>query len=298
MTRPAPSHPAQQYNNRALVPDHPEHLAAWTAASRHAQAVLPCQLDIPYATALAGEAPNARTLDVYPADTAVAGSGGAPVLVFVHGGYWRSLDKADHGFVAPFYTERGACVVVPNYPLCPQATVPGITLAMVQALVWVYRHIGACGGDRDRITVVGHSAGGQLAAQLMTCLWPQLAADLPQGLVRNALSLSGLHDLQPLRGVPFLQTDLKLDAATVQRCSPARLPAPSHGPTYAVVGGAESEAFLWQNTLLRQAWGAQAVPVCEAMPGLNHFTVASALAEPGHRLSRLVLDLLGLTGSP
>lgn len=222
----------------------------------------------------------------------------APVLVFIHGGYWRSLDKADHGFVAPLYTQRGACVVVPNYPLCPQATVAGITLAMVEALVWVYRHIARFGGDHRRITVVGHSAGGQLAAQLMTCRWPQVGADLPAHLVRNALSLSGLHDLRPLRAVRFLQTDLKLDAATARRCSPARLPAPTHGPTYAVVGGAESGAFLWQNQLLQRAWGRRAVPVCEAMPGLNHFTVASALAEPGHRLSQHVLDLLGVADNP
>lgn len=282
----------RQYNNRALVPDHAQHLAHWAQASAQARAELTCHLNLPYAAARAGEPPRARALDVFPARP--PGRRPAPVLVFLHGGYWRSLDKSDHSFVAPLFTQHGACVVVPNYPLCPQVSVPDITWSMVEALVWVYRHIHGFGGDRRRITVVGHSAGGQLAAQLMACEWHKVAPDLPAHAVRNALSLSGLHDLEPLRHTPFLQTDLQLDDWTVQHCSPARLQAPVHGPTHAVVGGDESAAFIAQNRLLRDAWGAQAVPVCEALAGLNHFSVASALGEPGHPLPQRVLALLGL----
>src|SRR3569623_3214159 len=72
----------------------------------------------------------------------------APVLVFIHGGYWRALDKKDHSFVAPPFTKAGACVVVPNYALCPAVTITDIVMQLVRALAWTRRHIGEHGGDR------------------------------------------------------------------------------------------------------------------------------------------------------
>jgi hypothetical protein len=143
------------YNNRALVPEHAEHFRRWAAWSSDATRSQQRELDVRY-----GGGPNEH-LDIFPA----APQSGAPVLVFIHGGYWRSLDKRDHAFVAPPFTREGACVVVPNYALCPAVTVPQIVLQMVQALAWTWRNIKRFGGDPDRITVVGHSAGGHLADQ-------------------------------------------------------------------------------------------------------------------------------------
>jgi arylformamidase len=271
----------RMYNNRALVPDHPEYLARGAADSEAARRTQACRLDLAY-----GDGPG-ETLDVFPAARA-----DAPVLVFIHGGYWRSLDKADHSFIAPAFTGQGACVVLPNYALCPAVTVPQITLQMVKALAWTWRHIAAHGGDPRNITVVGHSAGGHLAAMLLTCAWKAWAPDLPAGLVRKALSISGLHELAPVRRAPFLQQTLHLTPAQVAKASPARLPAPRRGRLYSVVGGDESAEFLRQCTLIREAWGARAVPVCETLPGLNHFSVLPALATPGSRLNQLALQLL------
>jgi arylformamidase len=70
------------------------------------------------------------------------------------------------------------------------------------------------------------------------------------------------------------------------------LPAPGRGVLYTVAGGDESEEFLRQNRLISDAWGEIIVPVCEALPGLNHFSVLDALVQPGHRLHRLALELL------
>jgi arylformamidase len=91
---------------------------------------------------------------------------------------------------------------------------------------------------------------------------------------------------------PFLQPSLHLTPAQVRQASPARLPAPAQGKLYAVAGGDESEEFFRQNQLLREAWGDERVPVCETLPGLNHFTVLESLVEPGQRLNGLALQLL------
>jgi len=286
MPHPDPAWLEGQYNNRALVPDHGRHLTAWAEQSAQVRQHADADLDLPY-----GPGPLER-LDVFAPSRRRRGPL-APVLVFVHGGYWRSLDKSDHSFVAPAFTARGACVVIPNYALCPAVTVPDIALQTAQAVAWVYRHIGAWGGDASRIVLAGHSAGGHLAAMLLACHWSRLGADLPAQLVQGALAISGLYDLAPLRHTPFLQDSLRLTPAQVRRASPASWPAPAQGRLLAVVGGDESSEFQRQNRLIRQAWGAERVPVCEALPGLNHFSVLGALVQPRHRLHRLARELLG-----
>ena len=269
------------YNNRALVPEHPGILARWAADSARVRTEVPCELDLPY-----GTGPGER-LDVFPAP-----HGDAPVLVFVHGGYWRSLDKSDHSFVAPAFTRDGACVVVPNYALAPAVTIPQITLQVTRAVAWTWQNIARFGGDRRRIVVAGHSAGGQLAAMVLACLWPQLDDALPRDVVRGALAISALHDLDPIMRTPFLQGTLKLTPHQVQQASPARLPSPRHGTLYSIAGGAESAEYHRQNRLIQEAWGLRRVPVCELVPGRNHFSVLDALVEPRHRVHQLALDLL------
>jgi arylformamidase len=184
-------------------------------------------------------------------------------------------------------------VVIPNYALAPSVTIEAIALQMVQALAWTWRHAALYGGNPRRIVVAGHSAGGHLAALLLTCRWTAVAPDLPADLLAGGLSISGLFDLEPIRQTRFLQPDLRLTPAAVRRLSPAGLPAPDV-PLYATVGGDESEEFLRQNELIRARWGATAVPVCEAIPGFHHLSVLDDLTDPHGRLHRLALQLLRL----
>jgi arylformamidase len=279
----------RMYNNRALVPDHADYLDRWARESAAVRAAQPCVLDVAYGPGL-GE-----TLDVFPPTGGAAGA--AAVLVFIHGGYWRSLDKSDHSFVAPAFTRAGFCVVVVNYALCPgtpaaPVTVPHIGRQMEMALGWVWRNAESHGGDPRRITVAGHSAGGQLAAMLLTSVWPMIGAGLPDGLVRNALSISGVHDLEPLMHTPFLQAALHLTEQQVLQCSPARLLEPPSGQLFCAVGGDESPEFQRQNQLMQDAWGSLCVPRSVVLPGLHHFSILDALVQPRHDLHHMALNLL------
>ncbi len=278
----------RMYNNRALVPDFADHFAHWQHASAQARQSLAVQRDLRY-----GEGPG-ETLDVFP-----AARPGAPVVVFIHGGYWRSLDKDDHSFVAPALRALGACVVVVNYALCPgtpkqPVAVTDIALQMTRALAWVWRHIRVHGGDRDNVSVIGHSAGGHLAAMLLACDWSVVGGDLPAHLVRKALSISGLFDLEPIRRTPFVQADLRLTPMQVRQASPALWPAPIMRTLMSVAGAEESPEFIRHNRLILQAWGREVVPVCEELPGHNHFSILMELTRPGHRLHALAARLMAL----
>jgi arylformamidase len=282
-TRNDPAWLEAQYNNRARVPDHAGHFARWQQASALVRSKTSAQLDIAYGPG-AGE-----TLDVFP-----AAQPGAPVLVFIHGGYWRSLDKSDFSFIAPALNAAGVTVVVPNYALCPAVGIEHIALQMTQAVAWTWRHAGELGADASRIGLVGHSAGGHLAAMLMCCRWKDVAPDLPTLPVQAALSVSGLYDLEPLRQVASVQADLQLTPASVRRLSPAFFPRPKGGKLFAAVGLDESEEFIRQNALIRDVWGPTAVPVCETQPGRNHFSVVADLADAKSRLHALALRTVGL----
>lgn len=288
--RPAPEWLEVQYNNRARVSDSATLLARWAEASALSREHSLAQLDLAY-----GEAPAER-LDVFPAKTEHLAP--APVLVFIHGGYWRALDKSDHSFLAPVFADEGALVVIPNYSLCPAVSMERIPLQLAQALAWVWRHAAEYGGDPNQIVVAGHSAGGHLAAMLACCDWKSVAPDLPRHLVKGVLSISGLHDLAPIAATPSLQADLRLNPAAVRRLSPVNFPAPE-APVYCVTGADESEEYRRQNGLLRAAWGAKTVPISEEIAACNHFSILHDLADPegrSHQLARRLLDLRWYSG--
>lgn len=282
MSRLDPQWLDAQYNNRARVPEHAAILDRWRQASQLVRSQARCELDVAY-----GDQPSER-LDVFP-----SAAPGAPVLIFIHGGYWRSLDKSDHSFIAPSFVDGGAAVVVPNYGLCPAVGIEQMALQMTRVIAWVWRHAADFGGEPQRIALAGHSAGGHLAAMLLACRWKDVDAEMPLLPLQGALSISGLYDLEPIRLAPFLADDLHLTPSSVRRLSPAFFPRPRR-PLYAVVGGDESEEFLRQNQLIRDQWGPTAVPVCETLVGHHHFNVLHNLADPAGRLHNLALRLLGL----
>jgi arylformamidase len=268
------------YNPRLTVKGFPQIVERWKRESERARAQLDCYLDVSYG------ADQAETLGISRARGQSRG-----LLMFIHGGYWRALDKGEFSFLAPALSDAGITVAVPNYALCPRVHVKDIVMQMVQASAWLYRNGANFGAPARNLFICGHSAGGHLAAMMLACLWPAYARDLPKKVVRAALSVSGLYDLREIVKVPTVNCDVRLTERTALPVSPAFLPPATDAPLYTAVGGDENEGFHIQNAVIADRW--KRVHAGDiACPGDNHFTVLERLTQPDSALFRAVLRMM------
>lgn len=259
-----------EYNIRKRHPESPQHYARYEADSAAARAAFECQLDLRY-----GEAPG-ETLDFFP-----AAREDAPLFLFIHGGYWRALDKRDFSFIAPPFVATGIAVALVNYDLCPKVTVETIVAQTQRSIRWAYDNT-ALPFDRRRLVVGGHSAGGHLTAMA-------LAAEPPLPIAAG-IAISGVFDL-----VPLIKTNVNdqiaLDEARARALSPAHHPRPDRAPGLICVGGAETRGFIDQSRDYAAVLGKSA----KIYPGLDHYTIMTALADPASELHRDVRRIIDAT---
>lgn len=273
----------REYNNRLRVPDYQQIFSRWAEAGKQFRDLHQHDPGTHLHRAF-GDADGSR-LDFFS-----CGTSGAPLFIFIHGGYWRSLDKHDFSWVAgPFLTAHINVAVI-NYALCPTVSIDEIVGQLQEGCAWLYRNADSLAFDRASITVGGHSAGAHLAAMMLCADWSNLGPDLPPDLTTSALLVSGLYDLEPLLSAPFVQGDLKLDAASVTRLSAAFLSPHPGSSVVTAVGGLESDEFKRQNRLIEQHWRGHFLKDIP-MPGTDHFTVVDALMDPNHPLTQAALAL-------
>jgi arylformamidase len=265
-----------EYDNRARVPEHPEIFARWQreGAAYRAAAHNP-RLGMAYGPSLR------RTIDLFPAKD----DSKAPLAMFIHGGWWRSLEPSLFSQMAAGPNTRGISVAVAGYDLCPHVSIADIIEQMRGACLMLWRK------RRQRIFVFGHSAGGHLSACLAATDWKAFASDAPADLVPSAYAISGVFDLLPLTHVSQNQ-DLRLDETEARRISPLHWSVPAGRSLDAVVGALESSEFLRQSKTVAEAWRrGQALTRYEEIAGANHFTVIDPLSDPNSAMTARVAAL-------
>jgi arylformamidase len=268
-----------EYHNRARVPDHPKSMTRWTELSALAREKLAPKLDLRYGPAAK------ETLDLF-----VPAGGARGTLAFIHGGYWRALDKNDFSFVAAPFVAQGYAVAVINYDLAPAVSVATICDECKRAIVWLARE-GPKHGAVSPLVVSGHSAGGHLAAMMLTVDWR--AEGLTGDPIAASVSLSGVHDLVPITLFSF-NVDIRLDAAEAARLSPINIKPRSTAPLLIAVGADETSEFRRQSQILWDAWPANR-PRGETgplfVPQREHFSVVLDYADANSALTQKTLAL-------
>ena len=268
------------YNPRLSVAGFQDILASGRRRSQAARARLDAYLDVAY-----GAGPDAK-MDIFRAHGSSRG-----MLMFIHGGYWRAMDKSDYSYLAQELVHAGMSVALPNHALCPKVTVRDIVMQMVQAAAWLHRNAGNFGAPPDRLYVAGHSAGGHLAAMLLACRWSDYAHDLPAKTVRGALSISGLYDLRALVDAPSINGDVRLDKRGAAAVSPALMQPATDAPLFTTVGSEENQGFHAQDRLIARRWR-KVHKHTAACAGAHHFSVLEGLLDPSSDLFRDTIALM------
>jgi arylformamidase len=272
MTAEAAADYEAEYNNRKRVPEYPEIAERWALLASAYRLAGDTELDQPYGSR------ERQRYDLFH------GAGeDAPLVVYIHGGYWQRGDRKDYSFVARELNASGITVAIPSYTLCPTASVMEIGDEIQQCLAALWKKL------KKHPTVIGHSAGGHLTAEMLARNFGGFAG-VPNDLVRSGYSISGVFDLGPLIGTS-LNEALGLTKGTARAASPLFRPPPPKGKRLvAAVGGEESAEFLRQSREIAENWGKVGIAAeCELIAGANHFTVVDELIRPGSAmLARIV----------
>lgn len=215
-------------------------------------------------------------LNVFPAGD------GAPVMLFIHGGFWKSLDADLFSFLVPGFVPHGATLVAIDYPLMPGVRLAELVASCERAVAWVHSNAATFGGDPARLFISGNSAGGHLVAEMM---------DRPVGRhIAGGTAISGVFDLEPVTR-SFQNDELQLTAQEISELSPLRRETKIDAPLIVAVGGEETPEFVRQS----HAFAAQCGVATTVVPRTNHITILTdALAVAGHPFNLAVRQQMGL----
>jgi arylformamidase len=274
----APADLEAEYNNRARVPEYPQIMAGWerdAAAYRQARRHR-AETGLRY-----GPHPR-QTIDIFHAD---APEDAAPLVVFIHGGYWRSLEPSLFSHMAAGANSHGYSVAIPGYRLCPEVDVATIVEDVRHACRFLHDRLG------KKLVGCGHSAGGHLTAAMAATDWAGLDKAVPGDLLRRGLAVSGVFDLVPLISTSINET-LHLDRVGAERASPAFWPVPPGVELDLFVGETESAEFVRQSRDMADSWSAAGARTSLAIvPGSNHFDVILPLADPASSMTEALVAL-------
>jgi arylformamidase len=267
------------YDLRAAFPDYEQYFAEWRFRSRQAREQLPCLLDVSY-----GERPRER-VDFFRATAQ------GPLLVFIHGGYWRSLDKSDFSFLAAPFLEHGVSLALMNYTLFPGTTMTKVVAEVRAGFRWIANNAPSVGISYSTVHLAGWSAGAHLGSMIAV----EGSCDLSVQAPVSFLAISGVYDLRPLL-LTSANADLALDVAEATANSPVHAKTPPRTGSTAILWGArETDEFKRQSLLLHNAWrGSIGELISMEIPDEHHYGVMHALGQDGSTVFQIALKLLKL----
>jgi len=270
-----------EYNNGAKVKNCQDFFDSYASESRAVRSGTNCRLDVPY-----GSHPREK-LDIFPAST----YGKSPILIFIHGGYWKAFGKDDFSFVAMGFAPAGIAVVIIDYALIPDVRMDELVNQCRRAVSWTWKNAGTFGADRNRLFLAGHSAGGHLVGMLLATDWQRFDG-LPTDVIKGGCGISGIYDLEPIR-LCYLNDDLHLNHEEAARNSPIRMGPKCKARFLLAVGDQEGTEFLRQSSDMAATWRDRGVDATlKILPDSHHFSIVVQLGNPQDELTRAIQYLI------
>ena len=216
------------------------------------------------------------------------------VHIFFHGGYWRAFDKSDYSFIARPTIDANVVAVIANYGLMPSVTMRQLVAQCRDVIRWVHLNAIRFGASPKRISVSGHSAGAHIVSLL--CLTRWIEHSLPEDIIRSAVCVSGIYDLEPVFR-SFLRAETRMSPEDVSHFSPIAWVERGRRPLMPLllaVGQEETPEFVRQSNLLAEALRKHGVPVdVTQIAGSHHMNIVldlgTAQTELGGKLIEMVL---------
>jgi arylformamidase len=272
----------RNYDQRGWIENAEEIIARYVSRSAQTRRSLAHRHDISY-----GPDVDER-LDVFPAT-----AGGAPTLIFIHGGAWRNFTKNDYSFVADALVPGGVHVVVVNFSKIPKVRLPDAVTQVRRAIVWVSHHAAEFGGTAERLYVCGHSSGAHMAAMATLTDWA--AFGLSADTIKGATCISGSYDLKPVL-LSARSAYIKLDRREEMEFSPARHAARVGCSLLLAHAGHDTDEFQRHSRDFAAALRASnRLYDLIQLPNVNHFEIIELLAEPQNMLLHRVLQHIETT---
>ena len=235
-----------------------------------------------------GPAPK-QTYDLY---RPTSGTGKRPLVVFIHGGYWRALDKSDHSFVVPPLVDAGAVVANLNYDLCPDVTLDEISAQVLAGVRHCHASAAEWGADSGHMVLIGHSAGAHLAARVLNA--PADDQGRPAELVHSVAAISGIYEPQIALRLAAVNDQAQITADAAERNDCLKIPPGGSAKLIVWAGGDEPEGWIGQSRQYADLATGQGMDCTFfTLDGTDHFTVLERSFETSSLGWRTIETLLG-----
>ena len=268
----------KHFNPRIAVPNFDKYIKEAQQKAKLARKKLPNNLDVPY-----GNHPLEK-LDIFSKNNLQ----NAPVHIFIHGGYWRALDKSDHSHLALPFVKKNCIYFSLNYGLCPEVKLSEISKQIFKAIRWVYNNCEKYGGNKKNINISGHSAGAHLCAILTNYKWNKIK--LPENIIKSAFLISGIYEPEVVLKLS-LNKEIKLN----KKEALANTPIPIHkikSNIFLSAGDSEPQAWIEQtkkyaNILIKNNNSVN----FKLLKKQNHFSILNLLSNPNTTYTKRMVEI-------
>ena len=225
----------KNYNPRESVANFSTYIEEYKNIGKKSREELPCILEVSY-----GHSPLQK-VDIFGKKNLKK----ANVHIFIHGGYWRALDKSDHSQLAKPFVKEGILYFSVNHDLCPNVSLSKIVQQITNSIIWIYNNCEKYGGNPDKISISGHSAGAHLCAMMLSIDWSKF--NVPTKIIKGVVLISGIYEPEIVLNLS-VNEEIKLSKQEALRNTPTH-PINNIQNILICVGGEEPKGWIEQTKL-------------------------------------------------